>query len=41
MTKVVQIKVDRENLLAGVIPRLTYVDRPSYESSTKEYDIVS
>ena len=41
VTKVVQIKVDRENMIAGFIPRITYVDQPSYASSTKEYDIVS
>lgn len=40
MTKVVEIKVDREHPIAGVIPRITYVDRPSYKSSTKEYDMV-
>ena len=40
VTKVVQINVDSENLIAGVIPRISFVDRPSYESSTKEYDMV-
>ena len=41
VTKVVSIQVDWENRIAGVFPRLSYVDRPSYESSTKEYDMVS
>lgn len=41
VTKVVQINIDRENLIAGIIPRISFVDRPSYESSTKEYDMVS
>jgi len=40
VTKVVSIRIDWENKIAGVLPRLTYVDRPSYESSTKEYDMV-
>ena len=40
VTKVVQINVDSENLIAGIIPRISFVDRPSYESSTKEYDMV-
>ena len=40
VTKVVQINIDSENLIAGVIPRISFVDRPSYESSTKEYDMV-
>ena len=40
MTKVVDIKLDRENLIAGVLPRVKFVDRPSYKSSTKEYDMV-
>ena len=42
ITKVVEVKLDRENLIGGFIPKLTYVDRPSYvQSSTKEYDRVS
>ena len=42
VTKVVQINIDRENLIAGVLPRITFVDKPSYlSSSTKEYDKVS
>ena len=42
VTKVVEIKVDRENLIGGVIPKLTFVDQPSYvESSTNEYDRIS
>ena len=41
VTKVVEIKIDRENLIAGFVPRLTFVDRPSYvQTSTKEYDKV-
>lgn len=41
MTKVVEIKLDRDNLIAGIIPRISFVDRPSYMTSTREYDIVS
>ena len=41
VTKVVTITLDRENMIGGFIPRLKFVDRPSYvESSTKEYDKV-
>ena len=40
VTKVVEIKVDRDHLIAGLIPRITYVDKPSYKSATKEYDMV-
>ena len=40
VTKVVEIKIDRRNMIGGVIPRITFVDRPSYQSSTKKYDIV-
>jgi hypothetical protein len=41
VTKVVEIKIDRRNLIGGVIPRITFVDRPSYQSSTKKYDIMA
>ena len=41
VTKVISIRVDRENMIAGVIPRIVFADRPSYKSSTKEYDVVS
>ena len=40
VTKVVEIKIDRENMIAGVFPRITFIDRPSYQSSTKQYDMV-
>ena len=41
VTKVSTITLDRENLIAGIIPRLSFVDQPSYvESSTKKYDKV-
>ena len=41
VTKVVEIRIDKDNLIAGFVPRLTFVDRPSYvETSTKEYDKV-
>ena len=40
VTKVVEIKVDCEHLIAGVIPMISFVDRPSYQSSTKKYDMV-
>lgn len=37
--KVVNIQVDRENLLLGVIPRIRFLDKSSYvESDTKKYD---
>ena len=35
------ITLDRNNLIAGVLPRLSFIDQPSYvQSSTKEYDKV-
>ena len=40
VTKVVEIKVDLRNLIGGVIPRISFVDRPSYTSETKKYDMV-
>ena len=41
VTKVVNIRLDRENLIAGVLPRIVLVDMPSYtQSSTKQYDMV-
>ena len=36
----VEIKLDRNNLIAGIFPRISFVDRPSYTSSTREYDMV-
>ena len=39
VTKVVEIRVDRRNLIGGVLPRISFIDRPSYQS-TKKYDIV-
>ncbi len=38
VTKVVEVKIDR--LIWGFIPCIKFVDRPSYKSSTKEYDTV-
>ncbi len=41
VTKVVVIKIDREDLIAGVIPKIKITDKPSYvQSSTKVYDKV-
>ena len=41
VTKVTTITLDRNNLIAGVLPRLSFIDQPSYvQSSTKEYDKV-
>jgi len=39
VTKVVEIKFD--GMIAGIIPCIKIIDRPSYKSSTREYDIVS
>ena len=39
VTKVVEIRVDRRNLIGGVLPRISFIDRPSYQS-TKKYDMV-
>lgn len=42
VTKVVNIRLDRENLIAGVLPRVVLVDMPSYtQSSTKQYDMLA
>ena len=38
VTKVVEIKF--EGLIGGFLPCIKFVDRPSYKSSTREYDIV-
>lgn len=39
INKAVDIKINREDLLFGVIPKITYSDKGSYaESSTMEYD---
>lgn len=39
VTKVVDIRIDRNNLIGGVIPRIQFRDQPSYvQSSTKIYD---
>lgn len=40
VTKVVEIKIDQQNMIAGVLPRISFIDRPSYQSSTKKYDMV-
>ena len=41
VTKVVDIRIDRNNLIGGVIPRIQFRDQPSYvQSSTKIYDKV-
>ena len=41
ITKVVEVRLDTQNMIGGVIPRLSFIDRPSYvESSTREYDKV-
>lgn len=40
--KVVNIKLDRNNKILGLIPRVAFEDKGSYvESSTKQYDMVS
>ena len=40
--KVVNIKVDRNQKLFGIFPKITYEDKGSYvESSTKEYDMLA
>lgn len=40
--KVVDIKVDFERKILGLIPRITFEDKGSYANSpTKEYDAVS
>ncbi|XP_051900125.1 putative lipid scramblase CLPTM1 [Pristis pectinata] len=39
ITKVMDVKVDRENKVAGIFPRLTLKDKSTYvQSSTKNYD---
>ncbi|XP_064157561.1 putative lipid scramblase CLPTM1 [Anguilla rostrata] len=39
ITKVMDVKLDRENKLAGIIPRLVFKDKSTYvQSSTKIYD---
>ncbi|XP_071506264.1 putative lipid scramblase CLPTM1 [Diadema antillarum] len=39
ITKVTTLKFDRESMILGIIPKLTFADKESYtESSTKEYD---
>ncbi|NXP46396.1 CLPT1 protein, partial [Heliornis fulica] len=39
ITKVMDVRLDRENKVAGVFPRLTFKDKSTYiESSTKVYD---
>lgn len=40
VTKVVEIKIDQHNMIAGVLPKISFIDRPSYQSSTKKYDMV-
>ncbi|XP_033734094.1 cleft lip and palate transmembrane protein 1 homolog [Pecten maximus] len=40
--KVVNVKVDRDNLIMGVIPRLSFDDKSTYtESQTKKYDMMA
>ncbi|KAK3914606.1 Cleft lip and palate transmembrane protein 1-like protein [Frankliniella fusca] len=40
--KVVDIKINREQKILGVIPRFSFADKGSYtESSTKEYDMLA
>lgn len=40
--KVVDIKVDYERKILGILPRITFEDKSSYANSpTKEYDAVS
>ncbi|XP_069117157.1 putative lipid scramblase CLPTM1 [Argopecten irradians] len=40
--KVVNVKIDRENLILGVIPRLSFDDKSTYtESQTKKYDMMA
>jgi hypothetical protein len=40
--KVVNIKVDRNNKLLGIFPKISFEDKGSYvESSTKEYDMMA
>ncbi|XP_037090687.1 cleft lip and palate transmembrane protein 1 homolog [Pollicipes pollicipes] len=39
ITKVSDVKIDRQNRLLGIIPRVTFADKGSYvESSTRKYD---
>ncbi|XP_029475424.1 cleft lip and palate transmembrane protein 1 isoform X2 [Rhinatrema bivittatum] len=39
ITKVMDVKLDRENKVAGIFPRLTFKDKSTYvKSSTKVYD---
>lgn len=40
--KVVNIKIDRQRRILGIIPRISFEDKGSYvESSTRQYDMVS
>ncbi|KAF0287196.1 Cleft lip and palate transmembrane protein 1 [Amphibalanus amphitrite] len=39
ITKVSDVKIDRQNRILGIIPRISFEDKGSYvESSTREYD---
>uniref|UniRef100_A0A8C4QX36 CLPTM1 regulator of GABA type A receptor forward trafficking n=1 Tax=Eptatretus burgeri TaxID=7764 RepID=A0A8C4QX36_EPTBU len=39
VTKVMNVKVDREDMVANIIPKIKFEDKSTYiESSTKEYD---
>jgi hypothetical protein len=39
ITKVTDVTLDRQDLIGGVIPKIKFIDRPSYvQSSTKDYD---
>lgn len=41
ITKVVEIRLDTQDMIGGIVPRLKFIDKPSYvESSTREYDKV-
>ncbi|KAK1150723.1 hypothetical protein AOXY_G33438 [Acipenser oxyrinchus oxyrinchus] len=42
ITKVMDVRLDRENRLAGIFPRLTFKDKSTYvQSSTKIYDAMA
>ncbi|XP_006817546.2 putative lipid scramblase CLPTM1, partial [Saccoglossus kowalevskii] len=42
ITKVMSIKIDRENLWFGVLPRISFTDKATYaQSSTKQYDTLA
>ncbi|ODN05589.1 Cleft lip and palate transmembrane protein 1 [Orchesella cincta] len=42
INKVTDVKLDRQNLVMGILPRITLTDKGSYvESSTKQYDMLA